>query len=129
MWMGKSCTAIPLKLSNVFVQPMVAEIYQTLSDQEVGESHGLETTQSRPSSLATGSTAVEWSLSGEHLWRVVVIIDVMHTPSPSKCGDPTPPHPWTLMAATTLLVSTVSRLFHCPTPECPRVFGPTLLEE
>ncbi len=60
-----------LQLSNVFVQPMVTGIYQTLSDQEVVASHGLERTQSRPSSLATGSTAVEWSLSGEPLCTIV----------------------------------------------------------
>ncbi len=50
---------VPLKLSNVFVQLMVSGIYQTLSDQEVGE-NGLNIIQSGPSSLATGSTAVEW---------------------------------------------------------------------
>ena len=60
VWMGKSCAAIPLKLSNVFVQPMVTEIYQALSDEEVGESHGSRLSQSKPSSLAIGSTAVEW---------------------------------------------------------------------
>ncbi len=56
VWIGKSCATIPLKLSNVFVQLMVTEIYQTLSEVEIN----LDQTQSRPSSLATGSTAVEW---------------------------------------------------------------------
>ena len=51
---------VPLKLSNVFVQPMVTGIYQTLSDQEVWDSHGFRSTQSKPSLLATGLTVVEW---------------------------------------------------------------------
>ena len=89
---------------------METDLCPTLSDQEVEIGLWMLTLhiQSRPSSLATGSTAVEQSLSGELLLREVVvsILIISLTPSLFKHGDP---HQSTLMAATACMVG--SNLF------------------
>ena len=72
---------------------MVEDLCLPLSDQEVGLGYWMKTVQirSKQSSLVTGSTVPEWLLSGEHLWRGVVmdILAISLTVSPSKCGDQT----------------------------------------